>query len=91
MVDSISDIKGLTQFALDRAGDTVFWLGASGRFEYLNESGRRMLGYSWDELSAMHIWDLDPHVAEADWPSIQARIESRGPHAFEGIHAQDMN
>ncbi len=62
MVDSISDIKGLTQFALDRAGDSVFWLGQSGRFEYLNESGRRLLGYSWDELSAKHIWGLDRYV-----------------------------
>ena len=28
--------------------------------------------YSWDELSAMHIWDVDPDVAQAAFPPRRA-------------------
>ena len=86
MVNSISDIKGLTQYTLDHAGDMVFWLGESGRFEYFNETGQRLLGYSWDEISQMYIWQLDPDVAEADWPAIWHRIVNRDAYTFETVH-----
>ncbi len=78
-----NDELRLAQFTLDHAVDTVFWVGEDGRFEYVNQSGQRLLGYSWDELSAMHIWEVDPGVAEADWPRIWARVSRRDQHTFE--------
>ena len=75
----------LTQFCIDHAGEAVFWLGEKGGFEYVNEFGLRMLGYSWDELSKMHIWNVGPDVAQANWPSTWARLKSRGPHTFEDV------
>ena len=83
----MEDALRLTQFTLDHGGDAAFWVGENGIFEYVNKSGQRMLGYSWDELSAMHIWDVDPDVTQADWPRIWTRIASRGErHTFEAVH-----
>ncbi len=42
--------RRLTQFAIDRAADCVFWVGDNGRFVYCNESGATLLGYSQMEL-----------------------------------------
>jgi PAS domain S-box-containing protein len=80
------DALRLAQFSLDHAGVAVFWVGESGRLEYINKSCQRMLGYSRDELSELHIWKLDPYVAEAEWPRIWARIAHRASHTFESIY-----
>jgi signal transduction histidine kinase len=45
-----------------------------------------MLGYSWDELSKMHIWNVDPDVVQANWASTWARLKSRRPHTFEAVY-----
>ena len=54
----------LTQFAVDRAGDAIFWFGPDGRFFYVNDEASRMLGYTREQLTSMNIIDLDP-----DFPS----------------------
>ncbi|MEZ5402201.1 MAG: chemotaxis protein CheB [Bryobacteraceae bacterium] len=43
--------RRLTQFAIDRAADCVFWVGENGRFVYCNESGANLLGYRQAELA----------------------------------------
>ena len=53
--------------------------------EYANKSLQRMFGYSRNELLAKHIWELDPNVAQAEWPQIWARLTRRESHTFEGV------
>ena len=54
-----------TQFAVDHAVDAVFWTDTSKRFLYANETARRWLGYTTDELLALTIPDIAPgHDAE---------------------------
>jgi PAS domain S-box-containing protein len=76
----------LTQFALDNAADAVLWIGSDGRIEYVNRAAHRLLGYAPDALLRLHIWDIDPAVCEADWPSIWNRVIGRGDHSFEAVH-----
>lgn len=40
----------LTQFAIDRAADCVYWLGENGRIVYCNDSGANLFGYRPEEL-----------------------------------------
>ncbi|MBL8229488.1 MAG: PAS domain S-box protein [Bryobacterales bacterium] len=40
----------LTQFAVDRAADAVFWLSEAGRFVYANEAGRALLRITHTDL-----------------------------------------
>jgi len=42
--------RRLTQFAIDRAADCVFWVGENGRFVYCNESGAALLGYGQADI-----------------------------------------
>ncbi|WP_169977137.1 PAS domain S-box protein [Tautonia rosea] len=50
----------LTQFSIDRAGDSVFWLDRSGGFLYVNDQACKSLGYSREELLGMSVFDIMP-------------------------------
>ena len=56
-----------TQFAIDRAGDTVFWAGADAGLVYANDAACDSLGYSREELLAMKVYDIDPDFSPETW------------------------
>ena len=73
----------LTQFAVDRASDAVFWLGPDARFVYANDAATQLLGYSREELLSMRVPDVCPcHTVEA-WPDHWQEIEQRGSFTFK--------
>jgi len=76
----------LTRLTVDDAADAVHWLGESGRIEYANKAAHELLGYTAGDLTAMHLWDLDPAVSQADWPMIWRNKVERGPWTFEVSH-----
>src|SRR5262249_36613234 len=49
----------LAEFALENAGDAVFWLDKDTRFAYVNRAACESLGYSREELLTMRISDID--------------------------------
>ena len=51
----------LTRFSFDHALASLFWVTPEGRFVDVNEMACRTLGYSRQELLAMHVWDIDPN------------------------------
>lgn len=55
----------LTQFSMDNASISVFWITPDGRITFVNDMACRKLGYSADELIGMTVADMDPdHGAE---------------------------
>jgi two-component system cell cycle sensor histidine kinase/response regulator CckA len=56
----IEESLRLTQFSVDHAPDLIHWLDSDGRFVYANRATCELLGYSQEELRAMHIWDVSP-------------------------------
>ncbi|HXU94090.1 MAG TPA: PAS domain S-box protein [Gallionella sp.] len=52
----------LLERAIDQAGDALLLLDAEARFQYVNETACRMLGYSREELTGMSPPDIDPDV-----------------------------
>ncbi len=79
------DALQFAQFSLDQAGDAVSWIGESGKLEYVNQSYQKLFGYSQAKLLSMYVWDLDPNVAQAEWPRIWARLIKRDSHTFESV------
>ncbi|MCB9730272.1 MAG: PAS domain S-box protein [Deltaproteobacteria bacterium] len=73
----------LTQFSVDRAADSVLWIGEDGRLFYLNEAGCRMLGYSSDELLAMSVPDIEPSMSEELWPERWLAVKRAGSLTIE--------
>lgn len=67
----------LTQFAVDRASDIIFWIDADGHFFYVNELAVRLLGYSRTEILGMTFGAVDPAFLEGAWPLYWRKIRKQ--------------
>jgi two-component system NarL family sensor kinase len=52
----------------DQAGEFTAWIGADGRLLHGNPSICGALGYSQEEFSALHMWDVSQGTVE-NWPA----------------------
>ena len=73
----------LTQFSMDHAGDSIFWANPDGRFLYVNDSASSQLGYTREELTAMHVWDIDPDYPPQRWCTHWEKIKEQGTLTLE--------
>jgi PAS domain S-box-containing protein len=62
------------QAAIETAPEAVFWMDRDGRFVYVNERACTSLGYTREELSVLHVWDIDPCVDRARWLQLWSEI-----------------
>ncbi|MBI1734211.1 MAG: response regulator [Candidatus Rokubacteria bacterium] len=57
----------LTQSAIERTAEALFWIDAEGRIVNTNPAAARLTGYSRAELHTMRVWDLDLTAAGDAW------------------------
>jgi len=76
-------------FSLEKAGEAVFWIDLEGRFFYVNEGACRNLGYSFQELTRMHVWDIDPDYSVDDWRQFIEGLEVGVSQIFESRHRRE--
>jgi two-component system, NtrC family, sensor kinase len=57
----------LTQFAIDRSADAIFWIAPDGKFLYVNDAACSSLGYAPAELLSLTIHDINPDFPETAW------------------------
>ncbi|MBD1814449.1 PAS domain S-box protein [Microcoleus vaginatus DQ-U2] len=57
----------LTQFAIDRSADAIFWIGPDGKFLYVNDAACTSLAYSAAELLSMTVHDINPDFPQTAW------------------------
>lgn len=76
----------ITQFSVDRASDSVYWLNANGVIVYANEAASESLGYSQDELLGMRVFDIDQVIDENAWPSHWEELCRRHSFSIESTH-----
>jgi two-component system, cell cycle sensor histidine kinase and response regulator CckA len=77
------------RFSMDQASDAVFWMNRDAGFTYVNDEACRSLGYSREELLALHLWDIDPVFPKERWAAEweQYRKEARiGSQRLESLH-----
>lgn len=71
----VEEALRMFQFCVDLAPDAVFWLERDGRFCYVNDRACESLGYSREELTHLHVWDIDPRFPkermEEEWRQYQ--------------------
>ena len=76
----------LTQFSVDHAADSVFWLDPEGFVVFVSDATCQILGYARSELLNMTIFDVDPTLIpsryQQNWESIKAHRTIR----FETLH-----
>ncbi len=73
----------LTQFSIDHACDSIFWIKPDSRFSYVNEASCRMLGYSSGELLSMSVFHIDVDYTPEDGDRLWNIIRERGSSTFE--------
>ena len=76
----------LTQFSIDHAVDSVYWLDPAGRLVYVSDSTCARLGYSRDELLSMTIFDLNPELSSSDWQTNWNALRQQRAVAMETVH-----
>jgi PAS domain S-box-containing protein len=75
-----------TQFAVDHAGEEIYWITSDARFAYVNEAVCRTLGYSRQELLTMSVADIDPDFPADRWPSHWRELKEKTMLRFETHH-----
>jgi diguanylate cyclase (GGDEF)-like protein/PAS domain S-box-containing protein len=76
----------LTQFAIDNAHGAVFQLHSSGRVQYVNDSGCRLLGHPRDVLLGLPVHQLNTGVTEAGWPALWNKLKANGSVQHESTY-----
>ncbi|MFQ5495380.1 MAG: PAS domain S-box protein, partial [Phycisphaerae bacterium] len=67
----------ITQFAVDHAGEAIFWVGPDARFFAVNDAACRSLGYSREELLTMTVHDIDPNYPLEAWEEAWGEFRER--------------
>ena len=75
-----------TQFSIDHAGDSVFWMGPDARLFDVNDSACRALGYSREELLSMTVQDIDLDMPPEAWPHHWEDLKQRRSFSLESHH-----
>lgn len=76
----------LTQFAVDHFTDSSIWLNEKGEIVYVNIATAKALGYSFDELLSMKIWDIDPDYPYEKYIESWNETKRLGARKIESIH-----
>jgi PAS domain S-box-containing protein len=74
----VEEALRLTQFAIDRAADAIFWVDSEARFLYFNEAACQLLGYSREQLLNMRVYDLDPDYPPEAWAKTWEALKAKG-------------
>ncbi len=82
----VEETLRLTQFVVDRAIYSVFWVDQNARLFYVNEAACQSLGYSREELLQMTVYDIDPDFTPEVWLQHWQDIQLQGSMAFESRH-----
>ncbi|PTN38901.1 PAS domain S-box protein [Desulfonatronum sp. SC1] len=76
----------LTQFAMDRAPDSIFWVDADGKVAYANDAACSSMGFSQEELLGMELFDIDPDFPRETWEQHKEDLKEQKRMIFEGRH-----
>jgi two-component system, cell cycle sensor histidine kinase and response regulator CckA len=80
------EILNILKRSVDVSADAAFWADSEGRFIYANDSACKSLGYDYDRLMTMHIYDVSPNTNIERWREIWAQFQDKGTLRFESTH-----
>ncbi len=74
-----------TQFAMDRARDSILWVDEAGCIVYANDSACTSTGYARDELLTMTVFDIDPDFPAVNGSSTRKTCSGRVPCCLRAV------
>jgi len=78
--------KKLPVLSVEKAGDSIFWIGGNARFLYVNDAACKNLGYSRKQLLGMSVFDIDPNFDKKSWPKHWEELKTRQSFKIETVH-----
>lgn len=75
-----------SEFTLETARDTIFWIDSDSRILYANESACKSLEYTKEELLKLTICDIDPHFTKDIWPAHWEKSRQKKSYIIETNH-----
>ncbi|WP_143437767.1 sensor histidine kinase, partial [Hydrocoleum sp. CS-953] len=76
----------LSQFAIERSADAVFWIAKDGKLIYVNDAACHSLGYSPEELLSMTIHDINSDFPKNSWSLHWNLLKKCGHLKIEAYH-----
>ena len=81
-----SRIERLSNFTIQKAGDSIFWVLPDGMIKQVNENTCSRYGYTKEEFLTMNIRELYRKEEELDLEKIWARLRAERQIVFETYH-----
>ncbi len=82
----LRDALSLTQFSVDNAPESIFWIRPDTTLAYVSEGTCRMLGYTREELLEMSVFDVDPVFPREAWDDHWQEIKEKKSFSIETVH-----
>jgi len=76
----------LQQFCIEKAGIGIFQISADGEILLANDAACQSLGYSFEELRKLSVFDIDPAITREKVLEISERVDANGSATFETFH-----
>ncbi len=73
----------ISQFSIDVAVDSIFWMKRNGNFLYVNNSACSMLGYTKDELLKSNIFEIVPEFSQDLWNDYWEQLKKRESYVIQ--------
>lgn len=82
----VESMLQLTQFSVQQASDSIFWIDSDAKILGVNKAACHLLGYSEEELLSLSVHDIDPDYQADIWPTHWQELKEHGSLTFESRH-----
>jgi PAS domain S-box-containing protein len=79
-----------SQFSIEIAADSIFWINKNGEFIYVNNAAITMLGYSKDDLLKKTIFDIVPEFSGDVWKEYWDHLKKKGSYLIQLFYKTRM-
>ncbi|MBW4548345.1 MAG: PAS domain S-box protein [Symplocastrum torsivum CPER-KK1] len=82
----VESMLQLTQFSVQQASDSIFWIDSDAKILGVNKAACHLLGYSEEELLSLSVHDIDPDYQADIWQAHWQELKEHGSLTFESRH-----
>lgn len=83
---ALQDSEARYRRLVDNALDAIFLADRSGRILDANNEACQCLGYTYAELTALNVWDVDIHASPEDFGKVVELLCEKGAAMLQGAH-----
>src|SRR5215213_971368 len=85
-INNYNEQDVLSNFALELLQEAVFWVNSAGNIVKVNSKACEMTGYAKEELTKLHVLDLNPSEVVADFPGFWRKLKQEKKITFQAQH-----